>query len=66
MDDPDVLWYEPDPKSGSGLGIRIIGYSIRAGLVVTVIAYRRDGRLRGATAFKASGSDSRAYREGIS
>ena len=66
MDDPDALWYEPDSKTKSGLGIRIIGYSIGAGFVVTVIAYRKHGRLRGATAFKASGSDLRAYREGMS
>jgi hypothetical protein len=66
MNDPEMLWLEPDPKSEGGLGIRIIGYSISARFVVTVIAYRRDGRLHGATAYKASGSDLRAYREGVS
>jgi hypothetical protein len=66
MDDPEALWFEPDPKSDSGLGIRIIGYSVSARLVVTVIAYREARRLRGATAWKAGGSDLRAYRKGVS
>ncbi|HWE89399.1 MAG TPA: hypothetical protein VG317_08040 [Pseudonocardiaceae bacterium] len=64
-DDPDALWFEPDPKSASGLGIRIIGYSVSAGFVVTVIGYHDHRRLRGATAYKSGGSDLRAYREGL-
>jgi len=66
VQDPEALWFEPDPKSSSGLGIRIIGYSVLAGFVVTVIAYRDGGQLRGATAYKANGSDLRAYRKGVS
>jgi len=66
LEDPEMLWFEPDPKSDGGLGIRIIGYSMSAGFVMTVIAYRQVGGLRGATAYKASGSDLRAYREGVS
>lgn len=65
LDDPDMLWFEPDPKS-ENRGIRIIGYSLAAGFVVTVIAYRHAGLVCGATAYKASGSDLRAYRKGVS
>jgi hypothetical protein len=66
LEDPEMLWLEPDPKSDSGLGIRIIGYSISAGFVVTIIAFRQAGGLCGATAYRTSGSDLRAYREGVS
>lgn len=66
LEDPEMLWLEPDPKSDSGLGIRIIGYSVSAGFVVTMIAFRHMGCLCGATAFKANGSDLRAYRRGVS
>jgi hypothetical protein len=66
VNDPEASWFEPDPKSECGLGIRIVGYSVSAGFVITVIAYRRAWRLRGATAYKASGSDLRAYRRGVS
>lgn len=64
--DPEALWFEPDPKSSGGLGIRIVGYSTSADLVLTVIAYRRAWQLRGATAYVASGSDLREYRKGVS
>jgi len=30
LDDLYMLWFEPDPKSDSGLGIRVIGYSASA------------------------------------
>src|SRR5437764_12706959 len=65
IDEPDALWFEPDPKSKSGLGIRVIGYSVSAGFVITVVAYRRRRVLWGATAYKASGAELRAYREGL-
>jgi hypothetical protein len=50
------------PGQVSNLGIRLVGYSTSAGFV-TVIAYREMGRLYGVTAYKASGSDFRAYQE---
>lgn len=65
-DDPNMLWWEPDPKSDSGLGIRVVGYSVSAGFVLTVIVYRGVGQLHGVTAYKSNGSDLRAYREGVS
>lgn len=64
VNDLFAVWLEPDPKSESGLGIRIIGYSTSAGAVLTVIAYRRGWQLRGATAYQARGSDLRKYRKG--
>jgi hypothetical protein len=38
VQDPYSVWFEPDPRSTCGLGIRIIGYSESADLVLTVIA----------------------------
>ena len=66
LGDPYMLWLEPDPKSSSGLGIRLVGYSLSAGFVLTVIVYRSGSRLHGVTAYKANGSDLRAYRKGVS
>lgn len=53
VNDPLAVWFEPDSKSACGLGIRIIGESESAGLVLTVIAYRRAGQSRGARAYPA-------------
>lgn len=66
VNDLFAVWLEPDPRSVSRLGIRIIGYSASAGLVLTVIAVRQAWRLRGATAYQASGQDLRRYRKGLS
>jgi len=47
-----------DPKSRVA-AVRIIGFSPSAGVVITVIAIRSD--LAGATPWKTSGADLRAY-----
>ena len=50
--------HDPDPKSRSG-AVRIIGYSLSAGFVITIIA---TGTTRaGVTAWKSSGADLRNY-----
>lgn len=56
--DPQRIVRDPDPNSRSG-AIRIIGYSSSAGFVITVIATQSDHA--GATAWKTSGADLRAY-----
>jgi hypothetical protein len=56
--DPNRIVRDPDPNSHRG-AIRIIGYSQTAGFVITVIATRTDHA--GATAWKTSGADLRAY-----
>jgi hypothetical protein len=55
---PRRIVLDPDPKSRSG-AVRIIGYSTRAGFVITVIA--TGGARAGVTAWKSSGADLRDY-----
>lgn len=56
--DPRRIVRDPDPKSRTG-AVRVIGYSPSAGFVITVVATRSDHA--GATAWKTSGADLRAY-----
>ncbi len=58
--DPYRIVREPDPKSRSG-AIRLIGYSLSAGFVITVIIDSHDQA--GVTAWKTRGSDLRDYLE---
>jgi len=65
--DPDRLVDEPDPKSAQANSVRIVGYSLTAQVVVTVVALRdRAGVLHGASAWKTSGAPLRQYLEGSS
>lgn len=62
--DPDRLVEEPDPRSAHGNGVRLVGYSPTASMVLTVVALRdRDGVLHGASAWKARGPALRQYWE---
>jgi hypothetical protein len=62
MDDPDLIAFEPDPKSRDG-GSRFIGESPTAGTVPVEIAYRDlDGDLHGVNAWPATGPDLELYR----
>ncbi|WHT20733.1 hypothetical protein N8J89_06600 [Crossiella sp. CA-258035] len=56
--DPHRITREPDPKSRSG-HTRIVGYSLSAGFVLTVIIDPEDHS--GVTAWKTSGADLREY-----
>jgi hypothetical protein len=56
--DPRRIVLDPDPKSRTG-AVRIIGYSVSAGFVITVIA--TGGARAGVTAWKSSGADLRDY-----
>lgn len=35
--DPDGVWLDPDPASSSGLSVRVIGYSLSAHAVLSVV-----------------------------
>jgi len=59
--DPHRVVHDPDPKSRVGY-TRVIGYSPRAGLVLTVIVDPEDWS--GVTAWKTRGTDLRDYLEG--
>jgi hypothetical protein len=66
LTDPDLIAFEPDPKSRIGAS-RFIGESIAAGMVVVVIAYRDfDRDLHGINAWPASGADLAVYLAGVS
>jgi hypothetical protein len=64
--DIDELWFEPDPHSRSGHGVRVIGYSHRRRAVLTVILVpREDGEdYWGANGWEANSSDRRRYERG--
>lgn len=60
--DPDRVVINPDPASTSGRSVRIIGYSITAQAVLTVIVLDNEGTTFGVNAWKASARDRRLYR----
>jgi len=63
LTDPDMLAAEPDPKSRIKAA-RFIGYSVSAGTVLTVVAWRDErGELHGINAWKTSGAELRRYQE---
>jgi len=59
--DPNADIADPDPKSKSGISVRLIGYSPSAGFVITVIAFRQNGVLWGSTAWPSSRAERRIY-----
>lgn len=51
VNDPDRIVDEPDPLSTHADSVRVVGYSLSAAMVITVVALRDpDGVLHGATA----------------
>ena len=66
LNDPDLIAFEPDPKSRMGAA-RFIGESPSAGMVLVVVGYRDlDGDLHGINAWPASGADLALYATGVS
>jgi hypothetical protein len=62
LTDPDLIAFEPDPKSRIGAS-RFIGESPAAGLVLVVIGYRDvDGNLHGITRGRQAGRTWRSTR----
>lgn len=61
--DIEALWFDPDPHSRSGLGVRVIGYSQTRRAILTVILVPRgpgEGYW-GANGWEANSSDRRRY-----
>jgi len=64
LEDPDLVAFEPDPKSRIGAS-RFIGWSPGATRVLMLIAYRDlNGDLHGLNAWPASGADLSVYQKG--
>lgn len=61
--DADRVVIEPDYNSESGRSVRIIGYSLRAGVTVIVLA-ADDGVEYGVNGWLANEKDRRIYRDG--
>jgi uncharacterized DUF497 family protein len=59
--DPDRVMLSPDPASKSGRGVRIIGYSITAQVVLTVIVLDDEDVTVGVNAWKANEKDQQRY-----
>ena len=63
LEDPDAVRIDPDPASRSGLSVRTIGYSTKAGHLVTVITVEESGTTYGVNSWKSNEIDIRRYRE---
>ena len=65
--DPDALWFDPDPRSNSGISVRVIGYSHTRQEVLAVILVHNDEHdgYYGATAHAANNREIRAYNEAL-
>lgn len=63
LEDPEALRIEPDPASRSGRSVRTIGYSTKAGCLVTVITLEEAGMTYGVNGWTSSDIDIRRYRE---
>lgn len=69
VNDVDAVWFDPDPKSKSGLSVRVIGYSQTARAILTVILLHADNDLSstswyGVNGWRSNSTESRKYREG--
>lgn len=64
--DVDAVWFDPDPHSHSGLGVRVIGYSRSRRAVLTIMLVHREGGSGywGANGWEANSSDRRRYERG--
>lgn len=62
--DAVAVWLDPDPRSKSGRGIRVIGYSVTCEQVLTVILLPQgsDGSYWGVNGWPSNGRDLWAYR----
>lgn len=63
VEDEWALWVDPDPRSISGRGIRVIGYSTRCAqpLTVILISTGHDDTYWGVNGWPANATDRRAY-----
>ena len=65
--DVDALVWNPDPKSESGLSIRVVGYSLTAQAVITVIVIPNDegDGYWGLNGWPSNSTERRLYSEGV-
>lgn len=62
--DPNRVVLNPDPaQRPGGRGVRIIGFSITANAVLSVIVVEHEGIVHGATAFPSNAHDQRIYHQ---
>ena len=61
--DPGRLVLDPDPASESGRSVRIIGWSVTQGGLVTVIVLEDRGHEYGVNGWPANDVDRRRYRD---
>lgn len=63
--DEDSVWLDPDPKSVSGRSIRVIGFSVGSGRIVTVILLHQGAPMRfwGVNAWVSNARDRKMYQE---
>lgn len=67
VNDPEAVWFDPDPASKSGESIRVIGYSTGAARILVVILVPKEagefGEFWGVNAWAANRSHQLKYRE---
>lgn len=61
--DPNRVVINPDPASKSGRSVRVIGFSITAQTVLTVIVIDDAGITHGVNAWEANARDLRLYND---
>ena len=64
LEDPNRVVIDPDYNSESGRSVRIIGFSVTAGDVITVIVLGNDGTEYGVNGWTANEKDRRFYAAG--
>ena len=64
LGDPDRVVIDPDYNSTSGESIRIIGYSVLANDIITVIVVEHEGTEYGVNGWSANAKDRRIYNAG--
>lgn len=64
--DIGAVWFDPDPHSESGRGVRVIGYCHSKRVVLTVMLVHRTDATGywGANGWESNGSDRRRYERG--
>ena len=63
-EDSNAALIDPDYNSKSGASMRLIGWSHKAGFLISVIIVRFEGGLFAASAWKSNGKDRKLYEEG--
>ena len=64
LEDPNRVVIDPDYNSESGRSVRIIGFSVTADDVITVIVLENDGTEYGVNGWIANDKDRRLYAAG--